>query len=102
MAMTDRTSNIYPYNTSYELMYNITIVTGASTYTDKNIGRSFIIVINEALYYGKKLGHSLIIPNQMKSYGNMVWDNPFDSNGELCIETEDGDTIYLISNGTNL
>ena len=67
-------------------MYNFPIVTGASTYTDRNTGRSFIIVINEALYYGKKLGHSLIIPNQLRSYVTMVWDKPFDSNRELCIE----------------
>ena len=29
----------------------------------------------------------------------MVWDNTFDSNKELCVETEDGDTIYITANG---
>ena len=61
-------------------MYNFPIVTSASTYTNINTGRFFIIVINEALYYGKKVGHSMINPNQLQSYGTMVWDNPFDSN----------------------
>ena len=79
-------------------MYNVPIVTGASTYMDRTIGRSFIIVINETLYYGKKLGHSLINPNQLKSCGTMVWDNPFDSNREICVETEDVDIIDLIYN----
>ena len=32
----------------------------------------------------------------------MVWDNPFDLNRKLCVETEDGDTIDLIENGTNI
>ena len=68
-------------------MYNVPIVTGASTYTERNTGRSFIIVINETLYYDKKLGHSLINPNQFRSYMTMFWDKPFDSNIELCIET---------------
>ena len=61
-------------------MYNVPIVTGASTYTNRNTGRSFTIVINEAFYYGEKLSHSLINTNKLRSYGNMVWDNPFDSN----------------------
>ena len=61
-----------------------------------------IIVINEALYYVRKLGNSLINPNQLQSYGNLVWNNPFDSNKELRVETEDSNTIYLIENGTKI
>ena len=86
---------MYPYDSSYDTMYDVPIVIGASTCTDRNTGRLFLIVINEALYYGKKLGHSLINPNKFQSYGTMVWDNTFDSNRELSAETEDGDTIYL-------
>ena len=67
---------MYPYYASYEPMCNVLIVTNASTYTDRNTGISFIIVINEALYYGKKIGRSMINPNQLQSYGTMVWDNP--------------------------
>ena len=32
----------------------------------------------------------------------MVWDNPFDYNIDLCVETEEGDTIYLMVNGKNI
>ena len=64
MNMTDSTYDIYPHDTSYEPMCNVTIVTGASMYTDINTGRLFIIFMNEEFYYGKKLGHSLINPNQ--------------------------------------
>ena len=102
MTMTERTANVYPYDTSYETMYNVPIVTGASTYTNINTGRLFKTVINEALYYGKKLGCSLINPNQLRSYGNIVWDNSFDSNRKLCVETDDGNYIDLILNGTNI
>ena len=75
MNMTERRADVYPYDTSYEPMYNSPIVTGASTYTNINTWRLFIIVINEALYYGRKLGLSLINPSQLQSYGTMVWDN---------------------------
>ena len=76
MDMTERTANVYPYNTSYEPMYNDRIVNGELTYTNINAGGSFIIVINEGLYYSKKLGHYQINPNQLRPYGNMFWDNP--------------------------
>ena len=32
----------------------------------------------------------------------MFWYNPFDPNRKLCVETEDGYTIDLIANGTNI
>ena len=83
-------------------MYNVPIVTGASRKTDRNTGRLFIIVKNEALYYGKKLGRSLINPNQVRSYGTIVWYNPFGLKKELFVENEDGNMIYLTANGTNI
>ena len=49
MAIHLRTTNVYPYDTSYEPMYIVSIVIGASTYIDRNTGILFIIVINEAL-----------------------------------------------------
>ena len=57
MSVPESKANMYPCNTSYEPIYDLPIVNGASTYMNRNIGRSFIIVINEALYYGKKPGH---------------------------------------------
>ena len=53
------------------------------------------MVINEALYYSKKLDHSLINTNQLRCYGTMVWDNHFDPYRDLCIKTGDGNMIDL-------
>ena len=66
IEMTESTSNVHPYNNSYEPMYNVPIVTGTLTYTNRNTGILFIIVINEALYYDKKLDHYMINPNQLR------------------------------------
>ena len=66
MATTESKAGVYPYDTSYEPRYNGQIITGASTYTNRNTEKIFIIVINEALYYGEKLGHYLINPNQLR------------------------------------
>ena len=78
LQMTSITLDVYLYDPSYKPLYNVPIMSGATTVTDSVIGNAFIMVINEALYYGKKLNHSLINPNQLKFYETMVWDNPFD------------------------
>ena len=99
--MTPRTVDVYPYNPSCKPLYNVPIVSGATTVTDSITGNSLIMIINEALYYGKKLDHSLINPNQLRCYETMVWDNPFDPYRDLCIKTGDGNTIDLTPDGTN-
>ena len=43
-------------------------------------------MINEGLYYGRKLDHSLINPNQLRSFGIQCWDNPFDTDRGLMIQ----------------
>ena len=60
------------------------------------------MVINEALYYGKKIDNSLINPNQLRCYETMVWDNPFDPYMDLFIETGNGNTIDLTPYGTKV
>ena len=60
------------------------------------------MVINEALYYGKKLNHSLINPNQLRCYETIVWDNPFDPYMDLCIKTGNGNMIDMTLDGTNI
>ena len=41
------------------------IVTGATAYTCQSSGQTFILVINEGLWFGPKLSHSLFNQNQI-------------------------------------
>ena len=64
---------------------------------------TFILVIDEGLWLGEKIGHSLLNPNQLRYSGICVWDNPFDPHNPLSIEHEDlsiplkvaGTTIFV-------
>ena len=96
LKMTSRTSNVYPYNPSYKPLYNVTIESGTTTVTDNITVNSFIVIINKALYYGKKVDHSLINPNQFICYVTMVWDHPFDPKRGICLEKCEGGKIDLI------
>jgi hypothetical protein len=93
--------DVSPYNAqAYEPQRNIPIVTAATAYTDQNTGEVFIIVINEALWFGDSLSNSLINPNQLRFAGVHVQDNPFDS-APLAIATADL-TIPLLTQGTTI
>jgi hypothetical protein len=65
LRYTQRTADVYPYDSSYSPMTNVPIVTGATAWTDKSDNRTYILIFNESLYYGKKLNHSLLNPNQI-------------------------------------
>ena len=56
LSYTNTTADVYPYNDSYEPITNVPIVSGATTYHHPN-GESYILIVNEALYYGNRLKH---------------------------------------------
>ena len=58
-------SGVYAYDKDIAPLNDVTIVSGATAWDDPASGQTYIIRINEALYYGTKLDHSLINPNQI-------------------------------------
>jgi hypothetical protein len=63
--------------------------------------KTYILVVNEGLWLGPNMKHSLLNPNQMRYNGVTVHDNPFDSHHELSIEHDDV-TLPLTVSGTNI
>jgi hypothetical protein len=98
---TERSADVYPYDESYEPLQNVPIVTGATAWDDAD-GTTYILIVNEALYYGKKLRHTLLNPNQLRAHGTMFWDNPYDTTRDLCIEPVENVVIPLVFKGTKL
>ena len=101
LRYTSRTADIYPYNNTYTPIQDFPIVSCATAYT--NIyGITYILVINEALFYGEKLDHSLLNPNQLRHNHIGYWDNFYDKANPLNIEIPDTLTIPLHVNGTKI
>ena len=63
-------------------MKGIPIVTALTAYDIPNTTETILLVLNEALYFGNKLLHTLLTPNQMRAAGLVVQDIPrqFDPN----------------------
>ena len=53
IAFTNRISSVYPCDTSYYPITNVTIVFGATAY-DHDDGNTYILIFHESPYYGKK------------------------------------------------
>ena len=102
LAYTQRAADVYSYDTSSKPIEGVPIVTGATAWTDPNTGDTYILVINEALYYGTKLDHSLINPNQIRHYGIGFWDNPYDKQRGLFIDVNDSVQIPMKTEGTKI
>ena len=77
LSPTERTADVYPYNAEYEPLHNVPIVSAATAWDDEN-GMTWLLIINEGLFYGNKLDHSLLNPNQLRYHGVIYNDNPFD------------------------
>ena len=101
-SYTSRTADVYPYDSSYKPIQNIPIVTGATAWTDRSNNVTYILIINEALYYGSKLDHSLINPNQIRANSIDVHDNPFDVTKPISIDVGEGLIIPLTKSGTKI
>ena len=74
-----------PYNTAYNPVSNIKVVSGAIAYTDPVTNFTLILWIHQALFFGKDTSHSLINPNQLRIFGVTIQDNPYHTNESMYI-----------------
>ena len=97
-----RVCDVYPYSQEYTAIKDVPIVKGATAVQDQATGETYILIINEGLWYGDKLDHSLINPNQLRHFGIDVCDNPYSKDGIYIHEPESQVTVPLHSRGTIL
>ena len=101
IGFTNRTADVYPYDSDYAPALNVPIVSSATAY-DHSDGQTYILIFHESLYYGRKFSHSLINPNQVRHNGVDFWDNPYDRDHDLSIKPNEGPIIPLRYNRTKL
>ncbi|MFM8622587.1 MAG: hypothetical protein ACKOB3_04325, partial [Holophagaceae bacterium] len=101
LSYTGRVCDVAPYSPEYDSIKNIPIVSGATAWTLPSTGETFILIINEAIWMGGSLSHSLINPNQLRSFGTTVQDNPFATHLTIT-DPEDRITVPMTMDGTNV
>ena len=70
--------DVSPFSPEYDSISNIPLVRAATIYTDPETGEERLLVVDQGMYFGKKMPHSLLNPNQIRSHGIRLSDNPFD------------------------
>ena len=102
LQYTSRQADVYAYDTQIEPTKGVPIVSGATAFDDNRTGLTYILVFHESLYYGDKLDHSLVNPNQCRSFGLEVNDNPFDKDNDVGIKATSELFIPLTTKGTKV
>ena len=95
---------VQPYSTEYEAIKGIPIAKCATVWTDPDSGREWLLLADQMLWFGERLDHSLLNPNQIREFGIRVCDDPF-GHESIGIKTEkvdipfakDGSVIYFES-----
>ena len=86
--------SVYPYSDEYPAINNIPIASVATAWTHPTTGRTYLLVFHQALYFGTRMNHSLICPNQLRANGITVSDAPrqfdFKSTHSISVPFEHG------------
>jgi hypothetical protein len=86
---------------SYVTVENVQIASGATAWTDQDTGITHILVVHQGLWFGTKMPHSLMNPNQMRVHGFYVCNDPFAPNRSLgIVDTDSGMLIPLKMSGS--
>ena len=102
LEFTQRAADMYVYIKDIAPIVGVPIVSGAASWDDPVTVQTYILVINKGLYYGNKIDHSLINPNQIRAYRIPLWVNAYDQsrNGELSIELDEAVKVHMKTQGT--
>ena len=85
LAFTNRVCDVHAFTDQVDTVNNIPVVTGATAAALPN-GQTVILVVHQGLYFGERMPHSLINPNQIRANSILLCDDPTDPNRKLGIE----------------
>jgi hypothetical protein len=94
------TCEVSPFTDEYQLMTDVPIVSAATARMDEESGETVILWFNQILWYGNKLDHSLINPNQLCNNGISVCDDITDRNRRFGIDIHSDIFIPFEMKGT--
>ena len=75
LQYTGKVCDVSPYRDDYESIKNVPIVNAATAWQSTFTGQIYILVINECIWMGENMDHTLINPNQLRHFGSKVQDN---------------------------
>ena len=110
LNFTGKECDVSPFRDDYTPISNAKICNAATAWQSHHTRQTYILVLNEGLWMGDSMGHSLINPNQLRDFGTRVQDNPMadvplaiiSEDSEFCMELEMAGTIIFADTFTPL
>ena len=96
---TGKVCDIAPFLNELPNQQDVPICMGATAFDDGN-GTTTILIINEVLWFGEHMKHSLINPNQVRAHGISLCNNPMDPYQSLGLTTQDVFIPFFMSGTT--
>jgi hypothetical protein len=83
MELTGKIYDVNPFLASYQPVQEIPLARCCTVWTYQNTSMEYLLIADQMLWFGTLLLNSLINPNQIRSYGILVNDDPFDTSWVL-------------------
>ena len=99
ISFTTEVCSVSPYLSEYNSIDDIPICT-AATAVDLDTGETIILEFGQGLWFGDRMNHSLIYPNQCRVYGLSVCDDPTDQHRDIGMQLHDNYFLPFKMRGT--
>ena len=77
LDLTGRVASVSPFcDSEYKALEDVPIATVTTAYDCAVTGKTYVLIFNEAHYFGDRMKHSLLCPNQLRANGLTVHDGP--------------------------
>ena len=93
--------DVVPYNDAYKRIKAVPIVQVATEYDNPDTGETTTLILNEVIWMGETMDHTLVNPNQLRAYGMTVQENPF-TESPIFIVTEDHNFMLPLCSKGNI
>ncbi|KAG7369925.1 reverse transcriptase RNA-dependent DNA polymerase [Nitzschia inconspicua] len=77
MEISNEICEVTPFLDTYESVKAVPVVRMSTVWSDPDSSEDYLLVMDQCLWFGQLLKHSLINPNQIRDYGHPVHDDPY-------------------------
>ena len=92
--------DVVPFSDDFTPMKDIPIVTAVTAAQCPDTGEVVLLHFPQGLWYGRRMNHSLINPNQLRHFGIAVSNDPTDKNRFFGIDTQQDFRIPFTMSGS--
>jgi len=96
---TGKICDVAPFLSDLPNQEGIPICSGATAFENAN-GCTYVLIINEALWFGDQMKNSLINPNQVRAFGISLCDDPTDPHRHLGMTIQDSLIPFTMAGST--